>query len=352
MKYLLVDLSNMYYRARHTAHRASDSWTKLGVALNVTMMSANKVARDLGADHVVFALEGRSWRKDHYKPYKANRAVLRGAMTEAEAEEDKMFWETYETLTKYLSEKTNCSVIRCATAEADDIIARWISLHPQDEHIIVSSDSDFVQLIAPNVKLYNGITEHMFGVSGVTNSKGKHLSFTVESNSKIKVGKADANFVTPVDYHRWSLFLKCVRGDPGDNVFSAYPGAPVKGSKNRVGITEAYSDRDKKGYSWNNFMLQKWIDHEDKEHRVLDAYERNCELIDLTAQPAQIKHAVDTAIREQVSHKDIGMVGAHFLKFCGKFELNKLSDSADAMGRWLNKTYQGVLNDHSNTHST
>jgi len=258
MKYLLIDLSNMYYRARYTAHRASDSWTKLGVALNVTIMSANKVARDLGADHVVFALDGSSWRKDHYKPYKANRAVARGAMTEAEAEEDKMFWETYETLTKYLS----------------------------------------------------------------------------------------------VDYHRWSLFLKCVRGDPGDNVFSAYPGAPVKGSKNRVGITEAYGDRDKKGYSWNNFMLQKWVDHEDKEHRVLDAYERNRELIDLTAQPAQIKDAVDTAIHEQVSHKDIGMVGAHFLKFCGKYELTKLSDSADAIGRWLNKTYQGVLNDHSKTSST
>jgi hypothetical protein len=90
-------------------------------------------------------------------------------------------------------------------------------------------------------------------------------------------------------------------------------------------------------------MLQRWTDHEEKEHKVLDDYERNRELIDLTAQPQAIKDVVDTAIREQVSHKDVGMVGAHFLKFCGKFDLIKLSDQSDPIGRWLNKTYEGVL---------
>jgi hypothetical protein len=335
----------MFFRARHQAHRASDTWTKLGFAIHLTMASANKVARDFGADHVVFALEGRSWRKDRYKPYKANRTEARQALTETEAEEDKLFWETYDELTKYLSTKTNCSVIRCATAEADDVIARWIALHPQDEHIIVSSDSDFVQLVAPNVKLYNGVSDYLFTVDGVQDAKGKALSFTVESNSKIKVGKADPAFVAPENYQNWALFLKCMRGDPGDNVFSAFPGAPVKGSKNRVGLTEAFADREKRGYNWNNLMLQRWTDHEKQEHRVLDDYERNRELIDLTCQPDAVKATVDAAIREQISHKDVGMVGAHFLKFCGKYELNKLSEQADPMGRWLNKTYQGVLND-------
>ena len=346
MKYLLIDTANMFFRARHSAHRASDSWTKLGFALHLTVMSANKVARNFGVDHVVFALEGRSWRKDHYKPYKANRAEARAALNETEAEEDKMFWETYDELTKYLSTRTNSSVIRCATAEADDIIARWIALHPQDEHIIVSSDSDFVQLIADNVKLYNGINDYLFTVNGVEDSKGKSLSFSVESNSKIKVGKHDANFVSPIGYHQWALFLKCMRGDPGDNVFSAFPGAPIKGSKNRVGLKEAFEDRQRRGYSWNNLMLQRWTDHANQEHKVLDDFERNRTLIDLTAQPQTVKDAVDTAIREQVSHRDVGMVGAHFLKFCGRYELTKLSEHADAIGRWLNQTYQGVFNDN------
>jgi len=266
MKYLLIDTANMFFRARHGAHRASDTWTKLGFALHVTMMAANKVAKRFQADHVVFALEGRSWRKDYYEPYKKNRAVARGKMTEDEAEEDKMFWETYDNLTKYLSDRTNCSVIRCATAEADDIIARWISLHPQDDHVVV-----------------------------------------------------------------------------------AYPGVREKGTKNKVGLREAFADRDKRGYSWNNMMLQRWSDHNGLEHRVLDDYERNCTLIDLNAQPDAIKDTVDAVIREQISHKDVGQVGSHFLKFCGKYELTKCSDSAESFGRWLNETYKGVLNDTRQT---
>jgi hypothetical protein len=135
-----------------------------------------------------------------------------------------------------------------------------------------------------------------------------------------------------------------MRGDSSDNVFSAYPGVREKGTKNKVGLREAFADREKRGYSWNNLMLQRWTDHHGEEHRVLDDYERNRTLIDLTAQPIEIKHVVDTAIREQISHKDVGQVGTHFLKFCGKYELTKLSESAESIGRWLNKTYTGALN--------
>jgi hypothetical protein len=45
MKYVLIDTANMFFRGRHSAHRASDAWTKLGFALHVTLMAANKVAR-------------------------------------------------------------------------------------------------------------------------------------------------------------------------------------------------------------------------------------------------------------------------------------------------------------------
>jgi len=330
MRYLLIDTANMFFRARHQAHRASDSWTKLGFALHLTLMSVNKVARRFQADHVVFALEGRSWRKDYYEPYKKNRAVARGKMTEDEAEEDKLFWETYDNLTKYLSEKTNCSVIRCATAEADDVIARWIALHPQDEHIIISSDTDYVQLIADNVKQYNGITDELITLNGVFDDKDR---LVLDKHKKPKL----------VEDPQYQLFLKCIRGDVSDNVFSAFPGARETGTKNKIGIREAYQDRSKKGFNWNNFMLQRWTDHNEQEHRVLDDYERNRTLIDLTAQPDEVKHAVDTCILEQLSHKDIGQVGAHFLKFCGKFELTKLSDQAEAIGRWLNQHYTGQL---------
>jgi hypothetical protein len=138
-----------------------------------------------------------------------------------------------------------------------------------------------------------------------------------------------------------------MRGDTSDNVFSAYPGVREKGTKNKVGLREAFADRDRKGYSWNNMMLQRWTDHNGEEHRVLDDYERNRTLIDLTAQPEEIKAKVDQAIREQISHKDVGQVGIHFMRFCGKFELNKLSETAESISRWLNETYKGVLDDNS-----
>ena len=79
------------------------------------------------------------------------------------------------------------------------------------------------------------------------------------------------------------------------------------------------------------------------EHRVLDDYVRNVTLVDLTAQPEEVKAVVDATIREQISHKDVGQVGVRFLKFCGTYELNKVSENAESFGNWLNKCYTGTL---------
>lgn len=87
-------------------------------------------------------------------------------------------------------------------------------------------------------------------------------------------------------------------------------------------------------------MLQRWVDHNGEEHRVLDDYERNRTLVDLTAQPAEIKEYVDQTIRSQVTDKHMGMVGAKFLKFCGKYELNRLAEDATKFAEWLNKGYE------------
>ena len=54
-------------------------------------------------------------------------------------------------------------------------------------------------------------------------------------------------------------------------------------------------------------------------------------------------HRVDLAVITQLTNKDVGQVGSKFLKFCGKYELTRLSDNAEQYGRWLNQTYQGAL---------
>ena len=71
-----------------------------------------KVNRLHKPDHVIFALESRSWRKDHKGTYKANRAVLKNKMTPREAEEDVEFWKAYGEFTAWVNDKTNCSVIK------------------------------------------------------------------------------------------------------------------------------------------------------------------------------------------------------------------------------------------------
>jgi 5'-3' exonuclease len=226
-------------------------------------------------------------------------------------------------------------VIRHPEAEADDIIARFIALHPNDHHTIVSSDTDFVQLLAKNVDQFNGITDELITLEGIFDSKNNLVI-----DKKTKQPKV-------IPDPEWLLFEKCMRGDSSDNVFSAYPGVRTKGTKNKIGLTEAFEDRKSKGYAWNNLMLQRWTDHEGQEHKVLDDYNRNVALIDLKAQPQEIKNKVDQAIVEQISHKDVGQVGIRFIRFCGKFDLVKISESAEQYGRWLNETYKGVLNDNS-----
>ena len=134
-----------------------------------------------------------------------------------------------------------------------------------------------------------------------------------------------------------------MRGDATDNVFSAYPGVRTKGSKNKVGLIEAYADRSRQGFNWNNLMLQRWVDHDGVEHRVKDDYERNRILIDLAAQPDDIKNAVDDRIKSSVRTVSTPQVGVHFMKFCGKYELTKISENAEAYAKWLNTPYKGTL---------
>jgi len=330
-KYALIDTANTFFRARHIAARSSTVDEKIGMAIHLTLASTNQIVKRFGIDHVVFCTEGRSWRKDFYKPYKANRVVDTMSQTEAEVEENKMFWEVYANFITYLKDRTNCSVLRDPKAEADDLIARWIHLHPEDEHFIISTDSDFYQLISPRVKQYSGVTGELITLEGYFDDKGRPVK-----DKKTKEPKL-------LEDPQYLLFKKTMRGDATDNVFSAFPGVREKGSAKKAGLIEAYADRHKQGYTYNNLMLQRWSDHEGVEHRVRDDYERNRTLIDLTAQPDDIKLSVDTNIREGVRRTNVPQVGLHLLKFCGKYELNKIADNAETYARWLNSPYVGVL---------
>jgi 5'-3' exonuclease len=329
--YALIDTANTFFRARHVASRNSTPEEKIGMALHLTLASVNQAVKRFGIDHCVFCLEGRSFRKDLYAPYKKNRVVDAMSVTEEEAEESKMFWETYAKFTEYIQTKTNVSVLRHERAEADDLIARFIHLHPEDTHYILSTDGDYQQLITEKVSQINGVTNELVTLRGYLKENGKPV---IDKKTKEPKLLEDPEYI---------LFRKICRGDPGDNVFASYPGVREVGSKNKVGIKEAYEDRKKQGFAYNNFMLQRYTDHEGREVRVKDAFERNKTLIDLKAQPQEIKDAVDQRIRESVRTQTVPQVGIHFMKFCGRYDLQKISTQAEIYSKWLNAPYTGNL---------
>jgi hypothetical protein len=307
MTYILVDTANTFFRSRHAINGNAD--IKLGMAFHITLNSIKKAWTDFDGSHLVFCLEGRSWRKDYYAPYKRNRSEARAAASEREQEEDKIFWEAFDTFKDFIAEKTNATVLQNPQLEADDLIAGFIHSHPHDDHVIISTDSDFIQLIAPNVRQYNGITETTYTYEGIFDKKGKRV---IDKKTNVEKDLIDPE---------WVLFEKCMRGDPTDNVFSAYP----KVRKNK--LLEAFNDRNRRGFAWNNLMLQRWVDHNGEEHRVLDDYERNRRLIDLTHQPEDIKQIINETISNKSQPKNISQVGIRLMKFCNLYDLKKITEN-------------------------
>jgi 5'-3' exonuclease len=326
MVYILVDTANTFFRARHVVRGNADE--KVGMAMQIILNSVRKAWRDFNGTHVVFFLEGRSWRKDAYAPYKRQRTEARAAHSPREAEEEKLFWETFDQFKEFVINKTNCTVLQHPRLEADDLIAGFIQSHPDDSHIIISTDGDFAQLIAPNVKQYNGVTQVTITHEGYFDEKGKYVI-----DKKTNLPKA-------IPDPEWLLFEKCMRGDTSDNIFSAYPGVREKGTKNKIGLREAFADRNSKGYSWNNLMLQRWTDHEGVEQRVKECYERNKLLCDLTAQPEDIRGIITDTINEALGkEKNISQVGIRLLKFCAEYDLQRISDNVQSYADPLNARY-------------
>ena len=307
--YLLFDSANTFFRARHVV-RGDDIFTKTGLALHICMNSVKKCWERFNADHVVFCFEGRSWRKDFYPAYKQNRKVTRDAMTPAEQEADKVVWEIFDEFKTFVENKSNCTTLQHKQLEADDLIAGWVQSHPDDNHVIVSSDSDFYQLLSENVSQYNGITDTHITINGFFDDKNNEI---IDKKTKLPKSAPDPE---------WLLFEKCMRGDSSDNVFSAFP--KVRTTK----LKDAFQDRQSQGFIWNNIMLSRWVDHNGKERTVRDEYATNQQIIDLTQQPNDIKQIITQTITSATeSPKEVANVGIHMLKFCNKHELVRIRDN-------------------------
>jgi len=321
MRFLLVDSQNLFHRASHVTKGNID--LRVGMSMHISIMSMASAWRMFSANHVVMGLEcsnANNWRKLFDDRYKSNRKVARDAMTEKERDEMTYLMAAFTDLTTFMAEKTNATVLQCPVAEADDMIARWIATHPDDEHIIVSSDRDFYQLLADNVVQFNGVTRTVFATSeDHPMLKGIVLPY----DTKIEV----------IEDTEYLLFEKIIRGDMGDNVFSAFPGVRKASGKGKPGIMKAWDDRHTKGYEWNNFMLSTWVDHNQIEHVVRDRFDINNMLVNLKAQPDAVVEAMDDNMAVAKEPIESQKIGFHFFRLCNKYDLKKLEDHAEEISR-------------------
>jgi 5'-3' exonuclease len=319
MTFLLVDTSNLMHRAKHAIRASTDD--KVGMGYHIILYSLLNCWKTFGAQHAIFALEGKSWRRAAYEDYKATRRVAQAQRSANDIAEDQAFDEAMRDLIMFLNQKTNVTLLQSPGLEADDLIARWTQRFKNHNHVIISADSDFQQLISPNVKLYNGIKNETWAHNGVFDVKGKPV---LDKKTKKPIA------VDP----EWFLFKKIMRGDASDNIMSAYPG--VRETKLRA----AFEDRHNKGFDWNAIMQQQWKDHLGQTHRVLDCYYRNVELIDLTAQPKEIIELADSVIDASLVKPKVNGVGVWFLQFAQLHGLDRLSKNPQQISEILNARYE------------
>jgi hypothetical protein len=72
---------------------------------------------------------------------------------------------------------------------------------------------------------------------------------------------------------------------------------------------------------------------------VLDDYTRNVTLCDLTAQPADIREIINTTIAENATPKEISQVGMRLMKFCAKWDMQRIADQAATFAEPLQARY-------------
>ena len=238
---LCYDLSNVAYLA--TAALEQGFETREG-GVERLYQSIRSFCRQLyfevKADTTVFACDSSPyWRHDVFPDYKANRldSALRDCVRAAIKE-----FKTQHA--RFCIEVKGC--------EADDVM---YALAQRDEArvTLISMDGDLHQLVNQQVGIYHPRKRAFL----------KPLS------------KVQRDF---------DLFVKCIRGDRGDNIPSAYPRVTKKHLK------RAFTEPQ----SMHKLMTTRIADGSIVE----DNYRLNRQLIDLSQIPVELHHEVQTIIDE------------------------------------------------------
>jgi DNA polymerase-1 len=202
----VVDISGYVFRAYHALPPlASPSGEPTHAVLGVTTM-LRKLIADRQPAMLVAAMDspGKSFRHELYADYKGTRPP---------APED---LPQQMTRVREVLDAQGIAVAEQAGVEADDVIASLVRKAREDglQVVIVSADKDLLQLVGPDVTVFDTAKSRVFGVP--------------ETEAKLGVPPAAVR-----DY------LALV-GDSSDNV----PGVPSVGPKTAVDLLQRFGDLD------------------------------------------------------------------------------------------------------------
>ena len=242
MKVLLLDGYNLMYRARHSMARGYGGEHTIVYAF---FRSLRPLVEKFSPDKIYFVLEGYPKKRMALAPdYKGSRTY----------HDRDGFKAQRRKISDILKEQFPVSVVRHKDFECDDVLANLIRYeHSEDQCVVVSSDSDFIQLYNSddNVEVYNPIRKKF-------------------------VEKPD------YDYVLW----KALRGDSSDNI----EGFRGIGNKRALTLTK------------DPQLLNEYLEKEPGRHAKL---QKNLEMIkfhDMKEELQEVDHWSDEVSWEDVRY--------------------------------------------------
>jgi hypothetical protein len=303
MKYLILDISNLLYRTYY-ANKSEDELTIAGLAQHQALLTLNKYYREHKPDKIVMAFDRKAWRIDYTlseqcisgKKYKGNR---RKDMTDKERSKYEAFLEHLGQFEELMKVHTSVICLAADGLEADDLVAGFVQKYASEENeiIAVSTDKDYIQILK--------------------NINTKLIDPASNKERTLEEWDGDADLF---------MFEKCIRGDAGDNVQSAYPRV------RKTRIMKAWEDPLERV----NMMEETWTNQDGKTMLVKELFKENEMLMDLSKQPQEWRDLMDKVIDENMENPGKFSL-FEFMKFLGKFQMKKVADNVGTFSEMLSR---------------
>ena len=303
-KRMVIDTANVLFRVASAHGKYGPQGTpeeKAGLAMHIALNTLNKYYKQFRPDEVAVTFEGgKNWRKAYTQSaecksqrlYKGNRVKDPSMIP---------FFELIKSFEDLARNHTSLVCLSHPELEGDDLFGGYAQKFTAegDQVIGISGDRDFVQLL-------------------------KYPNFTlIDPDSGKPRTHEDPEFF---------MYEKCFRGDPGDNVISALP----RVRKDR--LIKALTD----DYEHTKLFNETWT-YKDPEngqeivYKTAELYEENRLLMDLERQPDHIKALIKQTLDHELSHHG-KFSHFQFVKFCGKFGLKQIAESAQNFADFFNTT--------------